>query len=89
MLSGGEHVDAGPGERDGQLPALPAAWPNGAVRGLRARGGLQVDVSGQVGRLERAVLRAAVPATVQVCWAAGKQRVDLAAGETHTIKADQ
>jgi len=52
------------------LPALPAQWPSGEVKGLRARGAVEVDMSWRDGRLASCSLRSK---------ASGPQRLRLPA----------
>ncbi|MBN2475259.1 MAG: glycoside hydrolase family 95 protein [Pirellulales bacterium] len=40
------------------LPALPTAWPTGQVRGLRARGGIELDLRWQNGRATSVEMKA-------------------------------
>jgi alpha-L-fucosidase 2 len=39
------------------LPALPNAWPEGSLQGVRARGGIELDLEWAGGRLHRLALR--------------------------------
>lgn len=39
------------------LPALPSAWPSGSIRGIRARGGFELDFAWEGGELQSLTLR--------------------------------
>jgi alpha-L-fucosidase 2 len=64
------------------LPALPAGWTDGTVRGLRARGGFEVSVRWAGGRLQSAEIRNAHATGCRVRYGANTADFSLKAGET-------
>jgi alpha-L-fucosidase 2 len=71
------------------LPALPKAWPNGSVTGLRARGGFEVDLTWETGALSRVVVRSISGAPCRL-RSGGKTFVlpGSAPGTTHRFDGD-
>ncbi len=59
------------------LAALPKAWPEGAMHGIRARGGIEADVEWSAGRLRRLSLRGKAGTRVPVRYGGQVHMVTL------------
>ena len=70
------------------LPALPKAWVTGSVKGLRARGGYEVDIAWRKGLLVDVTVRAvAGDGTARLRYGAWKTDVALKKGQSRTVSA--
>ena len=70
------------------LPALPKAWPKGAITGLVARGGHEIDMSWDGGKLTKVTLRSKLGNPLKI--RAGQKTIDLKteAGKAYTLDGD-
>lgn len=67
------------------LPALPAEWPAGCVKGLLARGGYQVDIAWANGKLSEAKVRSLNGGTATVRYGDRTLQISLKPGESATL----
>ncbi|MCE5326391.1 MAG: glycoside hydrolase family 95 protein [Planctomycetaceae bacterium] len=68
------------------LPALPAAWPTGSVKGLCARGGFEVDIAWSAGKLTAATIRSRNGGRAIVRYAGKDTQVDIAPGREQVVR---
>jgi alpha-L-fucosidase 2 len=66
------------------LPALPALWKNGHIKGLKARGGLTVDIFWQNNMLEKAIIKSKFNKNINLVYKDKTIPVEIKKGETYT-----
>jgi alpha-L-fucosidase 2 len=65
------------------LPALPPSWSNGSVKGLRARGAFEVDITWSDGKMVEAVIHSLNGGSTQLRYGPVTREVKLRKGETY------
>ena len=67
------------------LPALPDAWDCGSITGLCARGGFEVDIQWEAGRLKKASVRSKLGNPLKLRYGFKYIEMDTGSGETYNF----
>jgi alpha-L-fucosidase 2 len=67
------------------LPALPIRWASGSVRGLRARGGFELDIAWREGALSTATLHARTGGVCHLRYRGATLTLKTTAGERYEL----
>ncbi|MEI6604206.1 MAG: glycoside hydrolase family 95-like protein, partial [Verrucomicrobiota bacterium] len=70
------------------LPALPGAWPNGSIKGLRARGGFEVDMAWADGKLTAVALRSLTGKACHVRYGGKTVALTMKPGDVIRLSGD-
>ena len=65
------------------LPALPPSWSSGSIRGLRARGAFEVDMTWRDGKLVEAAIRSINGGSANLRYGSLVREVKLRKGEIY------
>ncbi|MGB8225953.1 MAG: glycoside hydrolase family 95 protein [Sedimentisphaerales bacterium] len=65
------------------LPALPSALPNGSVKGLRARGGFELNIEWKDGKLTNAGIKSLLGNNLKICYNDKKIETKTVKGKTY------
>ena len=68
------------------LPALPSAWPTGSIKGVRARGGVELDISWKDGDLLDASISADKDTTVIIRYRGNDQEIPVGPGGASLVE---
>jgi alpha-L-fucosidase 2 len=63
------------------LPALPLEWETGSIKGIRARGGFELDLEWENGMLKNVFVKSTMGTKGQFCYKTLKKSIQLQQGE--------